>query len=91
MQNKATAFWFEFDVTDTFSLPPGIAIGCGVTAFSYDDAIKIMEEQLFKGLTRPRVSKVIENVTLHDLDQGHVIPNMKHLVNYGIWFPLGYE
>lgn len=84
-------FWFEFDIDSVFNFPAGIGIGCGVTAFDYDDAIKIMEDKIFFKIKRPVIKKVIEDVDIRTLDQGHVIPNMHPPNNRGIWFPLGYE
>ena len=84
-------YWFQFDVASSFGFPAGIAIGCGVTAYDYEDAIKLLDEKVFNGIKRPNFSKVIENVDIRSLDQGHVIPNMKAPVFRGVWFPLGYE
>lgn len=84
-------FWFEFEVENAFVVPPGIAIGCGVTALDYFDALKIMDEKVFTHISRPKFKKVIENVDIRTLDQGHVIPNMRPPVYRGVWFPMGYE
>lgn len=89
MEKGLMRFWFEFETN--FNFPPGIVIGCGVTAFSYDDAIKLMDEKIFYNSKRPPFKKIIENVNIYELDQGHVVPNMKPIVNYGIWFPLGFD
>ena len=84
-------FWFEFEIGDPMNLPPGIAIGCGVTAHDYNDAIRMLDQKVFKDKSRPQFKRVVENVELEKLDQRHVIPNMKSIVMYGIWFPLGYD
>jgi len=84
-------FWFEFELDTAFNFLPGIGLGCGVTAFDYDDAIKILDEIIFSSITRPPFRRVIEDVDIGTLDQGHVIPNMKAPVNRGVWFPLGYD
>jgi hypothetical protein len=34
---------------------------------------------------------VIENVAIEDLDQGHVVPNMKPHILWGVWYPMGYD
>lgn len=84
-------FWFEFDIDNAFNFPGGIGIGCGITALDYDDAIKIMDNKIFSKIQRPVIKKVIEDIDIRTLDQGHVIPNMHPPSNRGVWYPLGYE
>ena len=84
-------FWFEFEIDIAFNLPPGIGIGCGITAFNFDDALRIMDENIFVEIKRPPFKKIIEDVDIRQLDQGHVIPNMKPPIYRGIWFPMGYD
>jgi hypothetical protein len=91
MKQSYKRFWFEFEIPSAFGYPPGIGIGCGITAFDYTDAISIMDQKVFTGMKRPPFKRVIENVDIGTLDQGHVIPNMKPPVDRGIWFPIGYE
>lgn len=86
-----TRYWFEFKINSTSAFPPGIGIGCGVTAHDYADAIKLLDEKVFTRIKRPPFTKIIENIDIATLDQGHVIPNMKPPVSRGIWFPLGNE
>ncbi len=89
--DKYIRFWFEFEIETAFKYPPGIGIGCGVTALAYDDALKIMDEKIFFSIKRPPIKKTIENVDIRELDQGHVVPNMKPPNYRGVWFPLGYD
>ncbi|HEY1199870.1 MAG TPA: hypothetical protein VGE79_02765 [Niastella sp.] len=84
-------FWFEFEIDTAFNFPPGIGFGCGVTAFDYEDAIKILGDKVFSTINRPPFKRVIEDVDIRSLDQGHVIPNMKAPIYRGVWFPLGYD
>jgi hypothetical protein len=84
-----TRYWFEFDGAAT-DLPPGVALGCGVTAYDLDDAIALLREHVFDG-EPPPITRVIENIDLSTLDEGHVLPNMEPHVWRGIWFPLGYR
>ncbi|MFT3750125.1 MAG: hypothetical protein QM768_17540 [Agriterribacter sp.] len=91
MNVRFMRYWFEFDIKSAFDFPPGIGIGCGVTAFDYNDALRIMSEKIFFSIKIPPIKKYIENVDIHELDQNHVIPNMKVPLERGIWFPLGYE
>ena len=86
-----TRFWFEFDIETATGYPAGIGHGCGVTAFDMIDAINIMDERVFLEFSRPAFRKAIENIDVSTLDPDHVIPNMKHPLARGIWFPLGYD
>lgn len=80
-------FWFEFEKNNLENYPFGFGYGCGVTAFSREDAISILKEKLFNTIEMPNIKKCIENVNINDLDQGHVIPNMNPPNERGIWFP----
>ncbi len=84
-------FWFEFEMDNAFEFPPGIGIGCGVTAIDYDDALQIIDKKIFSDISRPSIKRIIKDVDIRELDQGHVIPNMKVPITRGIWFPSGYE
>ena len=84
-------FWFEFEIDSAFNFPPGIGLGCGITTYDYNDALKMMDEKIFHSIKRPPFKKVIQDVEISMLDEGHVIPNMKNFNFHGIWFPLGYD
>jgi hypothetical protein len=84
-------FWFEFAIDSAFNFPPGIGYGCGVTAIDLDDAIKIMKRKILADIRMPTISRIVEDVNIRTLDQGHVIPNMHPPVYRGIWFPMGYD
>jgi len=83
-------YWFEFDFTNYSNIPYGVIMGCGVTGYEYEDAIKILKEKVFVNKELPQIRKVVENINIGELDQNHVIPNMSPPSNRGIWFPLGY-
>ena len=83
-------YWFEFDLGGCESPPLGISRGCGVTAQSQGDAIKIIQEKVFFGRDLPPLTAVVEDVDVATLDEGHVRPNMGNPVTPGVWFPLGY-
>jgi hypothetical protein len=65
-------------------------MGCGVTAYDYDDAINLLREHVFDG-SEPDVLDFEENVDVSKLDHNHVVPNMGSVVVRGVWFPLGYD
>jgi hypothetical protein len=81
-------FWFEFALSP--DLPPGLRLGCGVTAFDLDDARRIVRERVFRAEAPPAV-KIVEDVDVSSLDPGHVLPNMLPPNTRGVWFPLGYS
>lgn len=78
-------FWFEFKRSNK-DHNAVIVYGCGVTAYNKEDAITIMQEKVFKN-KMPTIEKVIENVNIFELDEGHVIPNIGNIFVRGIWFP----
>lgn len=84
-------YWFEFKIDSVFEYPFGIGLGCGVTAYNYDDAIRLMDEKIFHSSKWPLIEKVVENVDIRNLDNDHVIPNMKSPAPYGVWYPLGFD
>jgi hypothetical protein len=80
-------FWFKFN-----PLPLSrMNLGCGVTAYDYSDALKLLNEKLLVGNQMPNIAEVIEDVDISTLDQNHVIPNMEVPAVRGIWFPKGYR
>ena len=36
-------FWFDFDLSGVSSPPLGIGLGCGITAYSYEDAVGLLD------------------------------------------------
>jgi hypothetical protein len=80
-------FWFKFSPIKPYD--PS-ALGYGVTAYTYDDAISILKDTVFQNRDLPEVQSVIEDVDISTLDQKHVIPNMEPPVWRGVWFPKGY-
>ena len=69
-----TVYWFDV---------PGI-LGFGVTAYSLEDARFLLEAE---GYLVDPAWNVIEDVSLLDLDQGHVIPNVGPPCLRGVWYP----
>ena len=83
-------YWFNFK-GNLLDLPPGLIMGCGVTAYNYADAISIVQQKVFKGKELPEIKTKIENIDVSTLDKAHVLPNMKDPTLRGVWFPGGYE
>jgi hypothetical protein len=93
MMIKLTRYWFEFDI-DVIEegLPPGIAMGCGLTAFSYEDALFILQNNIFIGKQIPPLKRYIEDIEISTLEPGHVLPNIiMPSFHRGVWYPQGYS
>ncbi len=88
---RPTRFWFTFKLTIRDPHPPGVLMGCGVTAFDEQDAIRILKENVFRTHPFPEIKTIVTGVDLSKLDQGHVSPNMGDPTKCGVWFPLGYS
>ena len=87
-----TRYWFEFEAgLGNYDLPHGTKVGCGVTAYNYDEALNLLKIQVFKFSTMPVIKAVIENVDVSILDHNHILLNMATPTIRGVWFPLGYQ
>lgn len=66
----------------------GFALGCGVTAFSRQDAEKAIQRELLgRNHDLPPIATVIEDVDVSKLDGDHVLPNAGPPNVRGVWFP----
>jgi hypothetical protein len=81
-------YWFQFEKSDK---PNPLNLGCGVTAFDYDDAIDLLRQRVFAGKEMPRIVGHREDVDVRTLDNKHILPNIGSVTIRGIWFPRGYE
>jgi hypothetical protein len=79
-------FWITFH-GDAHALPAGLAMGCGVTASSRDDAFLMLTSELLAGRELPPVQSVVVDVDVSTLDPDHVLPNVGLTDVRGIWFP----
>jgi hypothetical protein len=82
-------YWFEFRHTIHAPHPLGTLLGCGVTAFSHEDALQLLRERVFVGDPLPPIRRCVEDVDVSTLDPGHVLPNTADPTRRGVWFPLG--
>lgn len=85
---KLIRYWFTFDDLEDYDL---LNLGCGVTAYTKEDAISIITKTVFLQKKLPNIASVAEDVDIRSLDQGHVIPNMESPVWRGVWFPRGFN
>jgi hypothetical protein len=77
-------YWFRFRK----SIEPSVLnLGCGVTAYSEEDALQIIREKVFPLFGVREVEIVVTDVDVSTLDAGHVIPNMSLPFRRGMWFP----
>ncbi|NOW97971.1 hypothetical protein FHW89_004657 [Mucilaginibacter sp. SG564] len=84
-------YWFEFQYNHCRELPGGLGLGCGITAYNYEDALFLLSKEVFKNTPLAPIKKVIENVDISTLEAGHVLPNMVPPNLRGIWYPFGYN
>ena len=76
---ELTRFWFEFDGS--------IISGYGVTAYSYDDAIRLLKEIIFRDRPMPDIKSVVENIDVSTLHEGKILPNIGAPSFRGVWYP----
>ncbi|SEO63322.1 hypothetical protein SAMN05192574_11056 [Mucilaginibacter gossypiicola] len=86
-----TRFWFKFGFNNSEVIPYGTRLGCGITAYNYEDAVAILTEKVFRNNPLADIAQCIENVDISTLDEGHVLSNMDQPNVRGVWFPLGYQ
>jgi len=88
---KPIRYWFTFDLNMKDPHPYGALLGCGVTAYSKEDALDLIRSRVFAKHPFPPIRGIREDVDVSTLDPGHVLPNMGNVLRRGIWFPLGYD
>jgi hypothetical protein len=87
MQITLTRFWFEFEANNEDWRS---RTGCGVTAYNYQDAIRLLTKYLFEDAPLPTIIKVIEDIDVSTLDANHILVNLGAPPNLrGIWWPVG--
>lgn len=63
-------------------------MGLGVTAYSKEDAFFLLEERGFDTWYQgAREIKTLEGVTIEELDQSNIVPNVGPLQLRGVWYP----
>ncbi len=84
---KLKRYWFSFEKS---GVPTPLNLGCGVTAYGYDDAITLLHKHVFGTENLPPIVQCVEDVDVSTLDQKHVLPNIGLVTVRGMWFPQGY-
>jgi hypothetical protein len=76
------SFWYSFPQD------PHLPMGLGVTAYSEPDARALLREQGFGAcLAEAKEVSVQQGVSIGNLNQGHVVPNMGPMQLRGVWYP----
>ena len=84
-------YWIKFLISTKYYYPPGTKIGCGITAYSSEDAIDIAAKYIFKSHPLPPIESIHEIQDTLQIEQSHVLPNSDDILNFGVWFPQGYR
>lgn len=84
---KLFRYWITFDQLEPYD---SLQMGCGITAYTEEDAINILCKTILFGKKIPKILSIVENIDINSLDEGHVIPNMESPVWRGVWFPKGF-
>src|SRR5262245_13459527 len=81
-QSLLTTFWIV-------PASPHGSLGFGVTAWSLDDALRIIRALGYGRYLPEDLSTLAiqEGVTVADLDQPHVVAHMGPIVVRGMWYP----
>jgi hypothetical protein len=77
-------YWFEFEGTVPYS---SLNLGCGITAYDRNDALKLLEQRVFPVYEVRKIAKVVEDVDTRTLEGGLVRPSIGVPVVRGVWFP----
>jgi hypothetical protein len=75
-------FWIKVEGDKTSRL------GYGVTAWTEEDAVNILQSRAFGDRPLPQYS-IVADVDVSELDAGHIRPNMESPTWRGVWFPIG--
>jgi hypothetical protein len=89
-------YWIEFDLTDVpskgeYTCHHALIYGCGVTAYTADDALMILDQQLCvphrHPLPLPPVLSIQEDVDVSTLSGKYFFSRIGVTVFRGTWFP----
>jgi len=86
--NPLRRYWFRFGPSSEHTI---LKVGCGITAFDYEDALNILHEEVLVGKPDLHVVEVCEDIDVSTLDKNHILPNMGLVIVRGVWFPQGFE
>jgi hypothetical protein len=78
---RLVPFWIRFEGE------PELKHSYGVTAYSLDDALTLLKNQLRVGQDVERPIGVSANVRIEDLDPSRVVPKCGPMAFRGVWYP----
>ena len=76
------SYWMSFPENERFPL------GIGVTAYSLEDAFALVQQQGIEWPAQASRIDVRRGITVHDLDQSNVVPNIGPMQLRGVWYPV---
>jgi len=62
--HQLTRFWLTFNVTVRDPHPPGVLLGCGVTPFDKEDAVRILKDKVFASHALPEIEAIVANIEI---------------------------
>jgi len=72
----------------SFPQDPNLPFGIGVTAYSEEDAFSLIQEQGFdQWYADAKETRVTKGVSISDLDQSNIVPNIGPMQLRGVWYP----
>jgi hypothetical protein len=95
-------FWFEFEVSPPDVVPRSLdgpdhwksiqrlRNGVGVTGYDEADCLGLIQANVMGRDELPPIRRVVPDVDVSTLDEGHVLGNLGVPVWRGIWYPKGY-
>ena len=85
MNRLLTRYRLSFKADGRNSIPLGHS--CGVTAYDFVVALKLIKDRPFIGAELPELSVCVVNIDVSTLDENHILPNIGLTHCRGIWFP----
>lgn len=81
-----TRYWIRFKSNEEHE-GATILRYCGVTAFDFEDALKMIKRQVIYFDSPQDLVSVVENVDVSELDANHIPPNIGLTCCRGVWYP----
>jgi hypothetical protein len=82
-------YWIDFERDPNEVLPMGLGLGCGVTAWTSEDALAVFQDRVvpYLGEPAPTIKSMRQIQSLDELEENHVLPNIGNPVFRGVWYP----
>ncbi|HZO87811.1 MAG TPA: hypothetical protein VFB38_05685 [Chthonomonadaceae bacterium] len=76
-------YWIKLKETQAGSAH----LGYGVTAYDYHDALRLLQDRVFRDSALPSMHEVVEDIDVSTLDPNHILPNIGVPARRGVWYP----